>query len=44
MCIIPVIAPVGGKPEHLAEVLTKGNADAALIASIVHYRTYSLPE
>jgi cyclase len=40
---IPVIASGGaGKPEHLAEVLTKGNADAALIASIVHYRTYSI--
>ena len=40
---IPVIASGGaGKPEHLAEVLTKGNADAALIASMVHYRTYSI--
>jgi len=40
---IPVIASGGaGTPEHLAEVLTKGNADAALIASMVHYRTYSI--
>ncbi|MBN1381871.1 MAG: imidazole glycerol phosphate synthase subunit HisF [Deltaproteobacteria bacterium] len=40
---IPVIASGGaGKPEHLYEVLTKGNADAALIASIVHYRTYTI--
>jgi cyclase len=42
---IPVIASGGaGKPEHLAEVLTKGRADAALIASMVHYRTYSISE
>ena len=42
---IPVIASGGaGKPEHLAEVLTKGRADAALIASMVHYRTYSIDE
>lgn len=42
---IPVIASGGaGKPEHLAEVLTKGGADAALIASMVHYRTYTIGE
>jgi cyclase len=42
---IPVIASGGaGKPQHLAEVLTKGRADAALIASIVHYRTYTIAE
>jgi cyclase len=42
---IPVIASGGaGKPSHLAEVLTKGRADAALIASMVHYRTYSIEE
>jgi cyclase len=42
---IPVIASGGaGKPSHLAEVLTKGNADAALIASMVHYRTYTITE
>ncbi len=42
---IPVIASGGaGKPEHLAEVLTVGQADAALIASMVHYRTYTLAE
>ena len=40
---IPVIASGGaGKPEHLADVLTKGKADAALIASMVHYRTYTI--
>lgn len=40
---IPVIASGGaGKPEHLAEVLTAGKADAALIASMVHYRTYTI--
>ena len=42
---IPVIASGGaGKPEHLAEVLTAGKADAALIASMVHYRTYTIEE
>lgn len=40
---IPVIASGGaGKPEHLAAVLTTGKADAALIASMVHYRTYTI--
>ena len=35
---IPVIASGGaGIPDHLARVLTKGKADAALIASMVHY-------
>jgi cyclase len=39
---IPVIASGGaGKPEHLYDVLTEGHADAALVASIVHYSEYS---
>ena len=42
---IPVIASGGaGKPIHLADVLTKGAADAALIASMVHYGTYTMRE
>lgn len=42
---IPVIASGGaGKPEHLADVLTAGKADAALIASMVHYRTYTISQ
>ncbi|MCE5264177.1 MAG: imidazole glycerol phosphate synthase subunit HisF [Deltaproteobacteria bacterium] len=42
---IPVIASGGaGKPEHLLDVLTRGKADAALIASMVHYRTYTIQE
>lgn len=42
---IPVIASGGaGKPEHLKDVLTLGRADAALIASMVHYGTYSISE
>ncbi|TYT76352.1 imidazole glycerol phosphate synthase subunit HisF [Desulfobotulus mexicanus] len=41
---IPVIASGGGGiPAHLAEVLTKGMADAALIASMVHYGDYTIP-
>ncbi|PKN71073.1 MAG: imidazole glycerol phosphate synthase subunit HisF [Deltaproteobacteria bacterium HGW-Deltaproteobacteria-12] len=42
---IPVIASGGaGEPAHLAEVLTAGKADAALIASMVHYRTYTIAQ
>lgn len=42
---IPVIASGGaGKPEHLSDVFTRGEADAALIASMVHYRTHTIPE
>jgi imidazole glycerol-phosphate synthase subunit HisF len=42
---IPVIASGGaGKPFHLVDVLTKGEADAALIASMVHYRTYTISQ
>jgi cyclase len=40
---IPVIASGGaGEPKHLAEVLTTGKADAALIASMTHYGHYSV--
>ncbi len=40
---IPVIASGGaGKLEHLAEVLTEGKADAALAASIFHYREFTV--
>lgn len=39
---VPVIASGGaGKPEHLYDVLTEGHADAALVASIVHYDEYT---
>jgi cyclase len=42
---VPVIASGGaGKPEHLFEVLTKGGADAALVASMVHYGDYTVSE
>jgi cyclase len=42
---IPVIASGGaGEPVHLHDVLTEGKADAALIASMVHYGHYSVPE
>jgi cyclase len=40
---IPVIASGGaGTPEHLYEVLTEGHADAALVASMVHYGDYTV--
>jgi len=42
---IPVIASGGaGLPEHLEQVLTQGKADAALIASMIHYGTYTIQE
>lgn len=42
---IPVVASGGaGKPEHLMRVLDEGKADAALIASMVHYGTYSIEQ
>jgi cyclase len=40
---IPVVASGGaGTPEHMAEVLTAGKADAALIASMVHSGDYTV--
>jgi cyclase len=40
---VPVIASGGaGKPEHLRDVFLKSGADAALIASMVHYRQYTV--
>ena len=42
---IPVIASGGaGTPEHMYDALTEGRAEAALIASMVHYRMYSIRE
>jgi len=42
---IPVIASGGaGKPEHFVKVLTSGEADAALAASIFHYGTYTVDQ
>ncbi len=42
---VPVVASGGaGKPEHLAEVLGAGKADAALVASMVHYGSYSVAD
>jgi len=40
---IPVVASGGaGTPAHMAEVLTEGKADAALIASMVHSGDYTI--
>jgi len=40
---IPVIASGGaGKPEDFTEVFEKGQADAALAASVFHYGTYTV--
>ena len=42
---IPVIASGGaGKPEHFLKVLTEGEADAALAASIFHFGTYTVDD
>jgi cyclase len=42
---IPIIASGGaGLPEHFIQVLTEGEADAALAASIFHYGTYTVEQ
>lgn len=42
---VPVIASGGGgRPEHLYDVLTEGRADAALVASMLHYGEYTVHE
>lgn len=42
---VPVIASGGaGTMEHFTEVFEKGKADAALAASIFHYKEISIPE
>ena len=42
---IPVIASGGaGEPSHLYDVFSQGNADAAIVASMIHFGTYSIPE
>ncbi len=42
---IPVVASGGaGRPEHLADAMTIGNADAALAASIFHFGEYTIQE
>jgi cyclase len=41
---IPVVASGGaGSPQHMLDVLTDGHADAALAASIFHFREHSVP-
>jgi cyclase len=42
---IPVVASGGaGKPEHLADAIQLGKADAALAASIFHFGQYTIEE
>jgi cyclase len=42
---IPVVASGGaGHPEHLRAALVEGRADAALAASIFHYRVFTIAE
>lgn len=42
---IPVIASGGaGTPQHMVDAIQQGHATAALIASIVHYGEYTIPE
>ncbi len=42
---VPVIASGGcGSPEHIRQVLTQTRADAALAASIFHYREYTIAQ
>jgi cyclase len=45
MVDIPVIASGGaGKMEHFKDVFTQGKADAALAASIFHFKEIAIPE
>jgi cyclase len=42
---IPVVASGGaGRPEHLADAILLGHADAALAASIFHFGEYTIHE
>jgi len=42
---VPVIASGGaGNPEHILQVFREGKADAALAASIFHYKKYTIKE
>jgi len=42
---IPVVASGGaGNPQHIAEVFIKANADAAIIAGIIHTGAYTIPQ
>ena len=42
---IPVVASGGaGQPEHLADAITIGKADAALAASIFHFGEFTIEE
>jgi cyclase len=42
---IPVVASGGaGKPEHLADAILLGKADAALAASIFHFGEYTIEQ
>jgi cyclase len=42
---IPVVASGGaGRPEHLADAVTAGKADAALAASIFHFGEFTIQE
>ena len=42
---VPVIASGGaGEPVHIYDVCTEGKADAAIVASMVHFGTYSIPQ
>lgn len=42
---VPIIASGGaGSPQHMVDAVTQGRASAALIASIVHYGEYTIPQ
>ena len=44
LCHVPLIASGGaGRPSHLVDVFRQGKADAGLVASMVHYGTYTVP-
>jgi len=45
MVMVPVIASGGaGNMDHFVDVFTEGKADAALAASIFHFREIDIPD
>ncbi|MBR2487656.1 MAG: imidazole glycerol phosphate synthase subunit HisF, partial [Kiritimatiellae bacterium] len=42
---VPVVASGGaGKPEHLVEVFREANADAAIVAGMIHFGDYTIAQ
>ncbi|MGC9326915.1 MAG: imidazole glycerol phosphate synthase subunit HisF [Candidatus Hinthialibacter sp.] len=42
--VLVIASGGGGTPEHLFDVFTRGKADAAIVASMVHFGAYTISE